>query len=789
MNHVLVFNRLAVKSWSGSEVVDAPSFRSVPLRAALERTSPGELLMVGYGHNDGEPLPRLNKAALSRFARDEKVTLNVVLVDIDYENHEEPPETWHSQVLSKVPFPTGWYRTPHGLRLFWALETPIPLIQADSAITWVHDELRRAGIETDYGTRDWTRLQRNPHAFDRELPHSDYSAIPTLSIPEGVLSESTAAELGVIVNCTRPENTESLTRRELNPISKFDSVLAEDLYRGNLSAAVGDRHSTLLRAAITISHCMESNDPRVPYRMLYASAMEMQKPVDELWRICQWAAASYDSAQKEDAKELFEAKTRASKSLGCRIEDVRQRVILDTGKEFFILDEDTGSYSMPYGNQRQLLAGLKLHAPVLAGDVIWAKEPVADIMRDFASPVSRIVYSYATTGANYNATTGELLLPCAQRDATLKPRFSEPIDQWLQHLFGPEHYDKGLDWLAAAPRLDRPICALYFRGANSVGKGMLSLGIARIWSPYTETCAYKEVVDNYQESFIRTPLILADEKVPQNNFAANDSSVFRRIVGNGVHQLNPKHRTPVTLLGFPRVLITANNEDALNIREDLDQDDLDAVKLRVGYIDREGCTDAKDFLLEKSQELGYNTQYEMTKEWVARGIAEHILWLEENREFDAGNRFLVEGWESDFTRSLVTSAGSAGLVAETLVLAIERGVYSDAVRWFDGYCFVNDSELAKNWKMIRGHEVDQPPSSNSRLKALRSLAEGRQKRLPTSSGKRGRYWAIKGTALAQLAEERNIAEFDEIMQSCAREQEDETGIPRKNNVIDMEKRI
>lgn len=774
LNNIVVFDRLSVKSWAGQEILDVPTYQCKDISEALRVESPGELLFVAYGRVSGLPLPRLNKAAMARFAFDEDIRLTTILVDVDYEDHQEPPPEWHSDLLSALPFPAGWYRTPHGLRLLWRLPESLPLAYADSAIAWVHQQLLAAGIQTDVGTQDWTRFQRAPHAFHRDLPHCDFDDIPTIDIPEDALEVGTARGLGTIVDCDQPSSIDKLTRSDVSPIKAWDATVADALYRGEWSAPIGSRHAEMLSLAMVISFLCESNDPRVPYRILSPSVEKMEdKDLAELWRVCEWTAAAFDASQKEDQKEILEAKIRAAKDLGCAVTDVRQRVILDSGKDYFVWDEAEKCYSQPYLNQRQLLAALKLHAPLLAGEVLWAKEPTADILRDFSSPVNRIIYSYTAERSQYIPERREVVIPCVAVDRTLKPRHNEHVAKWLEAFFGPDHLQHGLDWLAAAPRLDRPVCALYIRGTNSIGKGMLASGIARLWSPYKEFTPYGEVASDFQKTLLHTPLIVADEKVPQRAFVPNDSSIFRRVVGNGVHSLNPKNQHPVTLLGFPRVLITANNEDALSIREDLDQDDLDAVTLRVGYINREGDASARKVLEELAAENGFASTYDMTLPWVNRGIAEHILWLQENRQISPGPRFLVQGWESEFTEGLVTKAGSSGTVAETLVLAVESGVYTDAVRWFEGTVYVNAQGLAKEWKILRGHDVDAPPSSNSRLKALRSLAGGTQRTLRTKGGSQRRYWAIDAEVLARLAEDRNLADYQIILDAAARDRDAE----------------
>jgi len=788
--NVIVFDRLSVPAWSGQEFSNVPSWPCLPLPEALRLESKGELLMSGYGSRSGQMLPRLSKAALSRFARDPDVQLNVVLVDIDYPNKEVPPDAWHLEVLKRVPASLGapgWYRTAHGLRLVWALETPIPLIQADSALAWVHETLNAEGIPTDRPTADWTRMQRCPYVFGRNLPHCDFDAIPTLTIPALALVEATARELGSFVSCDRPDAPPKLTRSALAPIKKIDATLADNLYQGTLSAPVGERHATLLKCALTISFALKTLDPRDVYNLLHGSAVEMGKDLEELWRLCEWACAAYSSHTIEQAKLLKEAETRAGSALRCAPQDVQQRVILDSGKEFYIWDEEGQTYSKPFANQRQLLNGLKLHAPVLAGDVLWSGDSTQCIIRDYSSPLNRIVYSYNVARAHYDAHRRELTLPCVAPDPTLVPEYNPQIDAWLKELFGPHHYESGLRWLAACPRLDRPVCALYLRAAPSVGKGMLTLGIARLWSPQMEYTSYEEIVSDFRENLLRCPLIVADEKVPQGK-AVNDSSIFRRIVGNGVHPINIKHQTPVTLLGFPRVLITANNEDALHIREDLDQDDLDAVRLRIGYIDREGDTAAQMLLQRLAKEAGFDSTYDFTSHWVSGGgIARHILWLQEHYVYQADHRFLVEGWDSEFTRKLATAAGTSGIVAETLVLAIRRGVYSPAVRWFDGAVYVNAPALAAEWRSIHGHDVDRAPNNGSRLKALRALSGGRKRTLRENNGSQNRYWEIPAPVLAKLAEDRNLAAFEEIILACERSKETE----EKNNinVVDMRKRV
>ena len=777
MNKVVVFDRLNVPGWAGQEPLDVPTYPVVSLQTALQKKSQGPLLTVGYAPKDEKEKqsPRLLKSSTARFAR-RGYHLTSILVDIDFHNHAKPPVDWHNGILEKLPDElsgAGWYRTPHGMRLMWELEEPVPLILADSATYHVHDLLNEAGIKTDSGTADWTRMFYLPYAMGRDLPHSDFSQIGTLKLDLDQLEQTEPKSFGEYIETDRPTDPKKPTRKELKPVAKLDEQLADELYRGEVAAKKGERHGTLLRVALKVAFAAESNDPRYMFRALARSAQNMDKPLEELWRICEWSAAAFDGYKEDRKEQRREALDGASDDLDCDWGEVFQRLIVDTGKEFYVWDSSKKSYSEPYKNIRQLRAAAKRHCPILGEEIAWGNKTGSYIFRDYSSPANNVVYSHAANKAEYDAEHRELIFPCSKEDPSLKPQYSVEIDKWLKKLFGDGNYRNGLKWLAAVPVLDKPICALYLQGPNSIGKGMLAAGIARIWSKHCEYTDYAEISEDFQSKLLDCPLVVADEKVPQRDLTRNDSSVFRRLVGNGTHSVNQKGISRVTLKGYPRVLITANNADALDIREDLDQEDLEAIKLRVGYINRGSNSSARKYLQEKAREKGVHNTFDMTKEWVEKKIAEHILWLRDEHDYTPDERFLVEGWHSAFTDNLAVSVGSAAAVAETLVIAIDRGAYTPAVRWFDGSVYVHSNLLAQEWETIRGHEVDRAPGQQSRLKALRSLSKGNKKRLRDHNGKQRRYWKIPATILARLAEEHNLSSGEKLLEAAGRTRQDE----------------
>lgn len=785
MTYVTVIPRVRFRAWNGEEPCDAPLGEVLPLDEALAREYTADACILQYAPPDVDAsaqFPRLTKAALAYFELgiDPMPELNYVLVDVDYADHEVPPDGWAEEIVAKSPWNCGWYRTPHGLRLIYEPDREVPINLADSYLSQFHEKLVAAGVPADEATKDWTRLFKAPHALGYDLPF-DYSGIEPIPWHPEELEEADPLAVGPIVDRdfrtaydTAPDK---LTRADLKPLGK--SRLAELLYKGRLSAPVGQRHATLLDAARKIVAGYDTEDPMIPFHLLIEAAVGMRKEPEELWRICEWTCAHASGVKIEREEAVEEATKDMSDAMGCDPTEVFSRIIVDAGKEFYIWDEGRMEYSTGYTSERQLLGALARHAPNLAYGYYSGKVPTKTIMRDLSTVADRVVFKYHDDGPlGYDKTTYTFYRRLCKQDRSLTPEYDADVARWLAALFEAEE-DHGLDWLASLPDLARPTCALYIHGPPSVGKGMLAAGVARIWSKECAVTPYSELLGTFNSTLKRSPIIHADEKVPQDVFAANDSSVFRRIIGNSGLPVRDLYAAPATLDGCPRVLITANNEDALAIREELNVADLDAIRLRIGYI-RAG-EEAETVLNSMAAEQGFVSTREMTESWVAGGrIAEHVLWLAENRPIDQGDRLLVEGWDSELTRSLSTSAGASGIIAEVIALMIsdKPNMRTDAVRWFDDHVFVNNTELGRIWKYVLANDAERPPNSTRRLKALRALAGEERQRLSVyedggDTRRQLSYWKIPAETIARLARERNICPEEVILEAASRREEPE----------------
>jgi hypothetical protein len=174
-----------------------------------------------------------------------------------------------------------------------------------------------------------------------------------------------------------------------------------------------------------------------------------------------------------------------------------------------------------------------------------------------------------------------------------------------------------------------------------------------------------------------------------------------------------------TIKGCLRLLVTANNDNALKIEEDLTPDDYEAIVQRIGYIHSPSA--AKLYL----QSLGGRAT---TEAWVeGDGIAQHVLWLQKNRTVQPGKRFLVDGWESDLHKNLQSSSGVAGMVVEVIAYAVAQkfgkagsSIYPGFVIG-NGFIYVTISGVYDAWEAALGPKARQAVKQRIRS-ALRQLS-------------------------------------------------------------------
>jgi hypothetical protein len=166
------------------------------------------------------------------------------------------------------------------------------------------------------------------------------------------------------------------------------------------------------------------------------------------------------------------------------------------------------------------------------------------------------------------------------------------------------------------------------------------------------------------------------------------------------------------LEGCLRLILAGNNGHLLDTDEELSSDDVEALGKRFLHI--KVSNEPVEFLagLKKlSHDEG----------WVdGDGIAAHAVWLRENRSVVTGDRFLVEGHQTDFHQARMTHGKVEGLVLEWLVkflnapenqrsqVALKLG--GGHVLVGDGKFLVNTQALADNWSAFVTSDTAPPTS-------------------------------------------------------------------------------
>jgi len=794
-NSVTILPRVRVPAWQGDPSEKKTSYPVMDIREALEASYHTDAMILGYGGDLEGGYPRLGIAAAAYYELmpDEAPTLNVALFDVDCPGHAPSTDEWVADQIAMLTDAQrkvwAWYRTAHGMRFVTRLSEPVPLLKANALLAILFDELDARGVDMDPACKRWYRLYRAPRARGLDFPMDLSPLDNALDVAaRGDLDEMAAAHFGPIAIAAMPLEvpTKPPTKTDVKRELGANSTLGDDLAKGRFAVPEGRRHEALLRAAGDILAHTKSNNPRVPFDLLDYAAVQMGKARGELWRLCEWATARAVGEREAVIEERSEAAERVASKIGATNEaEVKRRVIIDAGKSMFVLDEFTGQYIGPISHDHQLPGALRDFAPTLARDWAHPGASKTDSVFHLASVADRIVYSYNPEEAGYDAAHRTFTLTSANVCDDIYPEFNAGVDEWLRAFDDQGHL---LDWLAAFPVLDKPVCALYLNTPPGLGKDMLAAGLARIYSPRSEFTPYASLLSRFNAALIRCPLVWANEAVPTDAFQASGSSLFRRVVGGSTMPVEEKHEVRASLHGCPRVLVTANNAAAFSFKgEEIQRDDLRAIQERIGYIDIDH--DGPLVVLDRLAKVaGYRSSSEYTygEGWVDGGlIARHVLWLADNRPIVRGKRFLVEGWDSDLFDTLLSSVGSTELVAIAIItaMAAPNMVHTSmcpSVRWFGGDVFVHLQTFVKDWSTITGFDDLRHPGFGAFKGAVERLSvhddsgKPKQKRLSPAGSEitaNSRYWRLDARRVGKIAERLGICSISDIVERASRAEE------------------
>lgn len=349
---------------------------------------------------------------------------------------------------------------------------------------------------------------------------------------------------------------------------------------------------------------------------------------------------------------------------------------------------------------------------------------------------------------------------CIQKK--LEPEFNAEIDEWLQ-IFAGEHYDKICDWLASAPLLDRPLCALYLKGPAGCGKSLFATGLAQLWSD--TAVELHNIFDNFNESLVRCPVVVAEEAVPRSWRGMPSTTRLRALITEPNRELLRKYRAPATMKGYIRLILTSNNDELL--RSDIHtREDLAAIAQRFLMINAPeessayllGCRDVDAWRREKL-------------------FAKHVLCLSENLPVEKDGRFWVEGNAEEMSLGLMVGSHWNSRVCQWLVSylmqpgLVEAGLRG-AIRRRDGELFVNERAMLEHWaQYFKG--TREEPEVERIASALRTVSQGRGRVRRKYNGVVVQYHHINVDTLLLWTDRTGIGDQETILATLAEDSDDD----------------
>lgn len=778
-----------VPGWDG-RADTIPNAVGNPVMDALEAMTkrwPTDAHAPGYVVPGGDPaIPRLKLETLAPLidAGAEPV-IAVVFVDVDRPGHQpwaSPTEAAEAVVdllethgdPGGVLEAAGVYTTRAGFRLVFRPQDP-PLASAFKAWMLGNDGkggflgwLSRAtgipfakdgGGGIDATCCQWTRCYRLPYVVRDNvptMPHVDLSRFRALACPWRP-SVTPHRDVAAPVTGTAAEAyrdglppmpgpgdvpAEVWAKVADHPVA---SKFLEKLRTGAPLAGKGSRDTALVRVIGSVVRALGSTDPmdtwRLVARSVAADVTEGAPTVTKAWEKCR----EYAKREGDRVASVTAAKDRPP--------------VLYSGSRYYVLDHAADTYRPPVSGTA-LVAALEAYGPpglATRGNTGTTRD-VADVLADYGKPATVVIAEMGRARSVYDPhlNGGTLWESCCVLRTDVEPKADPQVARWLE-LLGGDDVDSLLDWLALAVDTSRPTAALYLEGPPGAGKGMLAAGVAALWG--TGATSYDDATAAFNGALAVCPVVLIDEGISMlGGRSGGFSAPFRTLIAETVRPLRRKYMEAGTIVGCPRVIVAANNGDALRIRERLTAADVEAIAQRILYLLASRA--AGVFL----REIGGRTA---TADWVQGDggkvgrIGQHIMWLRANRQVKPGGRFLVEGRMTNFHRDLHLTAGIHGELLSLLATLGTAGRSQPGIllgrTGADGSPVVlaNAPSVRRLWAPTLNANA---PLDAEVVAALRALAVG-EARVATPAGKL-RYYEIPAASVLRIADLYQIGDPD-----------------------------
>lgn len=799
---LLVFPRREITSLKTDPPPDdLDVFPLLPGREAFDQEYETDAHLAMYVLPETETSsPRLSKNKMGlKWLRNQGLEplMRWVVLDVDTPGHKpwkETPASWWIDQLSAIKSSpeasrAGWYKTRGGYHLVWTLDPGLTPGDWERYVAALRARLRRDGIAINEECKDWTRLMRLPRVTrDGEIQNlpRDLERIGSLNLLAAPLPSQSPTQKKdpPKLELVPPPQTSTDDWSRVKVGQRLRDQLEAGKPFGNTKSrrieSMGEhgRDTQILSAAGALLSGMDEPDVEVVVRLMLPSVL----------------ASRRDNPQEIGDEDALRARVRAlcEKELAGRpskpppaeplpedpFDGLENRIVDSTlpllisgrvGRGYYVLDDRTGKYIGPHSPDHVAKAVLEL-CPSRGQRALGAQGAPRDGKRIFHEDgafVDQIILRAGIQGSVYDQRDRTLYEACAPW-SEVEPEYNERIDHWLR-LLGGSQQERLLDWLATVRRIDRPTSVLYLQGPKAIGKSMVWEGLAGLWRSRAAV-PYETLSASFDGQLAESLLVVADEGMQDRSFGrGSPSAIFRTVVTSSRRTVKRKNLPDAVLEACFRLVVTSNDDEALNLREQLSAESVEAIAERILYV--VSGPEAGAYL----RSIGGR---ETTEAWVrGGGLVRHVLWLEQTREVKSGNRLLVEGVSATLVSGVTQKAGVNRHVVAALCRYLDKyddrrarttadrvmgdlgPAYHPRITLEAGDLFVNLEALHDRWTLLHG-ERDRV-TRDALARALRALSRNRKQRRRID-GQPVWVYQIDGQELLTAATTLGIGDTDAI---------------------------
>lgn len=443
----------------------------------------------------------------------------------------------------------------------------------------------------------------------------------------------------------------------------------------------------------------------------------------------------------------------------------QKRWILQYGKYYFLFHN--GKYRPPITRDAMQVAAEIHLAPAISAGVDCYKQTdkgkvlksEKELMSDYGTPALRYEINLLNDKDYFDDNTHTFIeAPCPMRE--IEPVFHQEINDWLEVMAGPEK-EKLLDWLSQVPNLEVPCAALYIGQNGGIGKSLLANGIARLWTTGGPT-EFASVVGQWNDGLLSCPFVFADDYLPDDPKLMGK---IRKFIQDKEHKLHRKFHDEVKMKGCVRLFMAANNDTLLETKEHLTSHDVAAIMERIVYIP------GQEAAVHHLNSLGGRNYVD---QWIEKDmIAQHVVWLNQNRELKEISRFLISGKDSSFHKNLAIGQGLPSAIIHWLIGYLQNPNKLDVNRSHqimvsEGELIFTSKALSDHWMVYETQTKAPPPARVSRALHRICRQEKAYRRIP-GHGRRVNYWVADKENLIAWGELNNYMSREEIEEALSRE--------------------